>query len=133
MPSEALSASPWRIDMKERALTCIVCPKGCPLTVFFDDEGRITSVTGMTCKRGEKYAVDECTHPMRTVTTTVRLSDGSVAAVKTDRTIPKELIFDAMKQINSVVAPCDVCIGDVVIDGVVGTDAKVVVTGKRSI
>ena len=119
--------------MKERALTCIVCPKGCPLTVFFDDEGRITSVTGMTCKRGEKDAVDECTHPMRTVTTTVRLSDGSVAAVKTDRTIPKELVFDAMKQINSVVAPCDVCIGDVVIDGVVGTDAKVVVTGKRSI
>ena len=119
--------------MKERNLTCIICPKGCPLTVSFGEDGSIASVKGMTCKRGEKYASTECTHPMRTVTTTVRLSDGSVAAVKTAGTIPKELIFDAMKQINGIVAPADVCIGDVIIEGVVGTDVNVVVTGKRSI
>ena len=119
--------------MKDRLLTCIVCPRGCALTVHFDEAGNPISVEGNACKRGVVYAEKECTHPERTVTTTVRLSDGSVAAVKTAGAIPKELIFDAMKQINGIVAPADVCIGDVIIEGVVGTDVNVVVTGKRSI
>ena len=42
--------------MKERLLTCIVCPRGCALTVRLDESGKPLSVSGNACKRGEAYA-----------------------------------------------------------------------------
>ena len=42
-------------------LTCISCPLGCPLRVETDDEGRVLSVTGNTCRRGEEYGRKEVT------------------------------------------------------------------------
>ena len=51
--------------MKERALTCIVCPRGCPLTVTLGEGGEVLSVTGNAGKRGVEYATTECTPPHR--------------------------------------------------------------------
>ena len=73
----------------KRELTCIVCPMGCQLTAELED-GKVVSVSGFTCPRGKQYAIDECTHPVRTLTTTVRCTDGGVVAVKTNRPIPKD-------------------------------------------
>ena len=117
--------------MKERKLTCIVCPKGCELIVTFGDGGEIENVTGFTCRRGEGYAVSECTAPVRTVTTTVRCFDGEVVPVKTNKPIPKDKIFEVMAQINSVTAENSLKIGDVVIKNVAGTEADVVATANR--
>ncbi len=116
---------------KERKLTCIVCPKGCELTVVFGEGGNIESISGYTCPRGKDYAVAECTAPVRTVTSTVRCEDGAVVSVKTSSPIPKEKIFDVMKEINSRVVGNDVKIGDVVITGVAGTESDIVVTSNR--
>ncbi len=116
--------------MKERFLTCIVCPKGCPLHVVFDEEGKIASVSGNTCKRGVVYAEDECTHPKRTVTSTVRLENGDVVAVKTAGTVPKELVFEVMKSINSIRPAGPLKVGDVVISNVCGTGVDVVATAN---
>ena len=116
--------------MATRELTCIVCPRGCTLTATLDDSGAPISVTGNASKRGVTYANDECTNPRRTVTSTVRCKSGGVAAVKTESTIPKGLVFDAMKEINKVVAPDDVTVGDVVIENVCGTGVNVVVTSN---
>ena len=52
--------------MKE--FICIVCPKGCRLTV--DDNG---NVSGNTCIRGEKYGKQEAIDPKRTLTSTVKI------------------------------------------------------------
>ena len=112
-----------------RELTCIVCPKGCPLKVELEN-GEIREITGYTCPRGKQYATDECTHPMRTVTSTVRATDGRVVPVKTSRTIPKERMFDLMKEINAAAVTLPVRIGDVVIADVLGTGADVVVTAN---
>lgn len=114
----------------KRELTCIICPRGCQLSVTIED-GKVLDVTGNACPRGVVYANTECTNPMRTVTTTVRCEDGTVIPVKTDRPIPKGKMFDVMKAVNSAVAGCDLKIGDVVIEGVADTDANIVVTGKR--
>lgn len=54
-------------------LTCIVCPMGCHLNVEQSEEG--FKVEGNTCKRGEKYAVQELTNPTRVITTTVKLEN----------------------------------------------------------
>ena len=71
-----------------RNLTCIVCPKGCQITVELDENKKILSVSGHTCKRGEVYANTECTAPKRTITTTVAVKGGGVVPVKTDITVP---------------------------------------------
>lgn len=116
--------------MKERLLTCIVCPRGCSLSVQLDDCGGVISVSGNICKRGVVYAEDECTHPKRTVTTTVRCADGSVLPVKTSTTVPKEKMVEVMKAVNTTVAKCGLKIGDVVIEKVAGTDADIIATAN---
>ena len=113
-----------------RELICIVCPKGCPMKVELNGK-EILSVEGFTCPRGKKYAIDECTHPMRTVTTTARTDRGGVIAVKTDKTIPKEKMFELMKEINRATVKLPARIGDIVLQNVVGTDANVVVTANQ--
>ncbi len=116
--------------MKERLLTCIVCPRGCALTVTLDENGVPATIAGNACKRGVVYAEKECTHPERTVTSTVRTSCGSVVAVKTKDTVPKEKVFAVMEEINKACAKCPVKVGDVVIGNVAGTGVSVVATAE---
>ena len=85
------------------------------MKVTFAEDGKIAGIEGNSCKRGITYAEDECTHPKRTVTSTVRCASGEVVSVKTENTVPKELIFEVMKEINSVTAGEGLKIGDVVI------------------
>lgn len=112
-----------------RELICIVCPKGCPLKVELDG-GEIKAVEGFTCPRGKQYAIDECTNPMRTVTSTVRSESGKPIPVKTARSIPKTMMFDCMKQINACVVSLPVRVGDVVVHDLLGTGTDVVVTAN---
>lgn len=105
----------------KRTLTCIVCPVGCTLEVELEGKN-VLSVSGNTCPRGVKYADAECTAPERTVTSTVRCSDGSILPVKTDKPIPKEKVADCMKIINNSIAPLPVSIGDVIIRDVFGSN-----------
>ena len=113
----------------ERKLTCIVCPRGCDLTIIKNEDGTL-NVTGNACPRGVQYAIDECTHPMRTLTTTARTDRGGVIAVKTDKTIPKELLFEAMNVINRTIVKLPAHIGDVVIEHLLDTEANVIVTAN---
>ena len=111
---------------KKRELTCIICPRGCQLTV---DIGEEIEVTGNICPRGKTYAINECTNPQRTVTSTVRTSDGGVVAVKTDRAVPKGKMMECMEIINRAVAELPVRVGDVIIEDVFG--ARVVATQNK--
>lgn len=116
--------------MAVRELTCIICPKGCALKAQLDENGKVLEVTGNTCKRGAEYAENECTNPMRTVTSTMRCSDGTVIPVKTTVPIPKGDIYKCMDLINKGVVNLPVHIGDIVISDVFGSD--IVVTENRS-
>ena len=113
-----------------REMTCIVCPKGCQLQVSFGEKGEILSVTGFTCPRGKQYAVDECTHPVRTVTSTARAENGEVVPVKTAAPIPKELVFECMEAINQATVRLPARIGDVLISDLLNTGVDVVVTAN---
>lgn len=114
-------------------LTCIVCPRGCTLNVTLDPaaENPVVSVEGQGCKRGVDYAVAECTHPTRVLTTTAPTVDGGVVPCKTDKPIPRELLFEAMKVINALSVPAVVRIGDVLVDNILNTGANVVATAHR--
>lgn len=113
-----------------RKLTCIVCPRGCEMEVSLGDSGEVLGVSGNACKRGEVYAKDECTHPKRTVTSTVRLEDGRPLPVKTSTTVPKELVFEVMKEINRATAKNGTHIGDVIIKNVCDSGADVIATAN---
>jgi len=109
----------------ERNLTCIVCPMGCSLKVILDGD-KVVSVSGNTCKRGEEYAVSECTNPVRTVTTTVKTLEGVYVPVKTDKPIPKGEMINLVKMIANLKISLPIHIGDVIIKDVFG--ANVVAT-----
>ena len=115
----------------KRELTCIVCPIGCQLSVTLEN-GVVTEVTGNTCPRGKQYAIDECTNPVRTITTTARTSNGGVIPVKTATPIPKELMFDCMKEIDRAVVTLPASIGDVVIANLLETGVDVIVTANMN-
>ncbi len=119
--------------MEKRNLICIVCPRGCSLEVSFDSEGKISGIDGNACKRGVTYAENECTHPVRTVTSTVKCSDGAIVAVKTSVAVPKERMTDIMCEINRIRAKNETKIGDVIIKNVCGLDADIVATSNRMI
>ena len=104
----------------KRELTCIACPLGCNLTVELDGK-EIISVTGNTCPRGKEYAVNECTCPVRTVTTTARCEDGEMVSVKTAKPIPKDKMLEAMKIINKTVAKAPISVGDIIIEDLFGS------------
>lgn len=115
--------------MEKRSLTCIGCPLGCSVTVELDN-GQITNVTGNTCKRGDDYARKEVSHPMRVVTSTVRVTGGDipVVSVKTQQDIPKEKITDIMKNLAGLSIPAPVHIGDVVLENAAQTGVNIVAT-----
>jgi CxxC motif-containing protein len=109
--------------MKE--LICIVCPNGCHLKV---DEDNDFAVTGNACPRGAEYGRTELISPTRVITSTVRVSGGTHprCPVKTDRAIPKGLIFEAMKTLDDVSLTSPVALGQVVVENVCGTGANFV-------
>jgi CxxC motif-containing protein len=109
-----------------RNITCTVCPMGCSLVVSkVDGEYK---VEGNTCKRGAKYGVEEVTNPRRVITTTVKLNGGylNLLPVKTNDSVPKELMFDIMKLLDKVLVNAPVSVGDVIIKDILGTGVDVV-------
>ncbi len=116
----------------KREMVCVACPLGCSLNVELDDNGTVLSVTGNTCKRGEKYAVDECTNPVRMLTTTMKLNGGSlpVISVKTSAPIPKDKIFECMKEINKEVVDAPIRMGAVLISNICETGVDIVATNE---
>ena len=59
----------------KKQLVCVNCPKGCRITVTFEQE-RITDIIGYSCEQGKNYAAQESVDPMRILTSTVRIHYG---------------------------------------------------------
>ena len=119
-------------------LICIICPRGCKMSVELPDctlpdmgkPGCEITVFGNSCKRGETYAIAECTNPQRSITSTVRVSNRQnvMVSVKTKDTVSKNQIFEFMKIIRSINVEAPIEIGDELCDNVAGT--KIIATKK---
>ena len=112
-------------------LICIGCPVGCLITAVRNEEGSLV-ITGNTCKKGEAYARNEMTAPVRTVTSMIRVRGGCsfVVPVKTAAEIPKEKIDACMEEIKAAVVDAPVKVGDILIENVAGTSVPVIATGN---
>ncbi len=111
----------------EREIICTSCPMGCHVTVTMNGE-EITSITGNTCARGERYARSEITNPTRTLTTTVALTDGGVLPVKSDAPLAKKEIPHYLEQIHEVIVERPVLMGDIILEDIDGNGVNIIAT-----
>ena len=114
--------------MKE--FVCIVCPNGCRLQV---DEAQDYTVTGNRCPRGEEYGKNECIHPTRVLTSTVKVT-GSLhrrVSVKSLGELPRGLLEEAVRLLDPIELTAPVHIGDVVIANILNTGIDIVATANR--
>ena len=130
IPAKSKCAPPADRDA-ESQLICIGCPVGCLITAKKGEGGSLL-ITGNTCKKGEEYARNEMTAPVRTVTSIIRLAsrNGKVVPVKTETEIPKEKIGECMKIIRAASASAPIAVGDVMIADVAGTGVNIVATAN---
>ena len=114
----------------QKNIICVACPMGCGVTVDIADNGEILSVTGNTCKRGDTYARAECTNPVRSLATTVRVTDGiyNVVPCKSSGALPKDKITECMEVINKAEVNAPVKLGDVLVENILGTGINIVAT-----
>lgn len=112
---------------------CTICPSECLLTVGVerDAEGALVevgSVTGNRCPRGDKFAHQELTCPMRVLTTTVAVSGGDEALlpVRTSEAIPLELHAQAMALIRGLVVNAPIHMGDIILPNLLDTNIDLV-------
>ena len=112
----------------QHQITCINCPVGCRMQVTVED-GKVTGVTGNTCRRGLVYAQQECVAPQRMVTAVVAVQNRKTpVSVKTRSPIPKKDIFACMKALADAQVEAPVHMGDVVLADVCGTGVDVIAT-----
>lgn len=111
-----------------KTLTCIVCPKGCTLTV----DAAKGEVTGNGCSRGKDYGLTEVTNPTRVLTTTVAIENAihPRLPVKTNQPIPKGKLLEAMALIDTIRVSAPVELGDVIYPNILDTGADLVACSK---
>ena len=130
IPAKTKSTLPEGRDASSQ-LICIGCPVGCLIKVEKKEDGSF-AITGNTCKKGEAYARNEFTAPVRTVTSMIRVENGwgKVVPVKTASEIPKGKIEECMSEIRRAAVLAPVKVGDVLIENVAGTEIPVIATGN---
>lgn len=112
---------------------CTTCPSECLLTVKVERDANsavveVRSATGNNCPRGDKFAHQELTCPMRVLTTTVAVSGGNEALlpVRTADAIPLALHAQAMNFIRGVVVEAPIRMGDVVLPNLLDTGTDLI-------
>lgn len=112
-----------------REYTCIICPNGCEIQADVEN-GKILSITGNICPKGETYVEQELTDPRRNIATSVLVRNGELplASVRLTNPIPKGEIKNAMEEIRKISLEAPVRAGTVVISGILGYESDVIVT-----
>ena len=107
---------------------CTTCPSECLLTVEVERDAdgavvEVRSMAGNSCPRGDKFAHQELTCPMRVLTTTVAVSGGDEALlpVRTAEAIPLALHAQTMDLIRGLVVEAPIRMGDIVLENLLGT------------
>ena len=112
---------------------CSTCPSECLLTVEVERDAdgavvEVRSVTGNSCPRGDKFARQELTCPMRVLTTTVAVSGGDEALlpVRTAEAIPLALHAQAMDLIRGLAVDAPIRMGDIVLPNLLDTGTELI-------
>jgi len=114
----------------KKNMICIECPNGCLLKVEIKD-GKVASVEGHQCEKGEKYAFSEVEKPLRILTSTISTTDDlhmNWIPVRTDKPIPKDKLFEAMEELKKLKIKKPVEVGDIIAQGFLNLDVNLIAT-----
>ena len=113
----------------EREITCIICPNGCRMRVLFDPK-EIREVKHALCPKGWDYARDEIFHPVRILTTTVKVENGELplVSVRSDKPLPKRMLREAVKTLAKITLQAPVGFHQVIVENFSGTGANILAT-----
>ncbi len=110
----------------EREIICIVCAKGCRAEAWEGEDGSVL-VRGSLCRNGQDYVRNEFRAPRRILTTTARVEGSRLRfPVRSRNPVPKALLPECMKEIRKLTVRPPLCIGDVLIDNILGTGQDIV-------
>lgn len=114
--------------METRELICVNCPKGCRITVTLDDQNQVSDVKGYSCLQGKNYAEQECTRPMRILTTTVKIDHAPfrVIPVITSKDIPLDMMEEAMTEIRKLEIEAPIHVGEIIVKNFLDTGADLI-------
>jgi len=114
---------------EEKEITCIVCPIGCKILVKTDGK-QIKNVDGNKCKQGINYVQNEALDPRRMLTTSVLVNGGKwpLVSVKSSQPIPKEKVFQVLKEIKKTTVNAPVKPGQKILNSVANTDIDILAT-----
>lgn len=128
IPAKSKNTIPEGFD-KNSQVICIGCPLGCLVTVKRKDDGTL-DITGNTCPKGEAYARNEFTAPVRTLTSLIKVEGrrNQMVSVKTNGEIPKGKIGECMGILRKAVASAPVRVGDILISNIADTGIDIVAT-----
>ena len=113
----------------KKEIICTVCPRGCHVMVEGEGE-QILSVEGYSCKRGLEYASAEFAHPVRILTTTVKMAGtgSDLLPVRSNKPVPREKLMACMDVIRGIEVQLPVKRYDVIVADICGTGADIVAT-----
>lgn len=107
-------------------LVCINCPRGCKLSVEkAKDE---IKVSGNFCPRGEQYAISEMTNPLRTLTTTIKISSNKYdrLPVISSKPFPKDKVIDVVKSLKNIEVKAPININEIIVENVLGLGVDII-------
>jgi len=118
-----------RMNVEKKHFTCVICPLGCEIDVELQG-GNVVSMEGNKCQKGKEFVLQELEEPMRILTTTVPIKGAKWAMlpVRTDKAIPKRLLFKVIEQLADIELQAPVKMYDVILKNTAGTGANIVAT-----
>lgn len=117
------------MNVEKKHFTCVICPLGCEIDVELQG-GNVVSMEGNKCQKGKEFVLQELEEPMRILTTTVPIKGAKWAMlpVRTDKAIPKRLLFKVIEQLADIELQAPVKMYDVILKNTAGTGANIVAT-----
>jgi CxxC motif-containing protein len=115
--------------MENKELVCIVCPRGCRLTLIPDETSQGGyKVIGNGCNRGIDYGIKELTNPTRVITSTVKIKGAIMRRlpVRTKGDIPKSKVFECMKLLNDIEVYAPIKVGDIIVKNILETGVDLI-------
>ena len=117
----------------KKNMTCIICPMGCNLEITYDqDTNKVIKVTDNNCPRGPKYAEKELQNPTRTLTSTIKVENGTlpVVPIKSAGELPRDSLLQYMEVIRRATAIAPIHIGDILIQDILGSGINIIATAE---
>ncbi|MBU7024545.1 MAG: DUF1667 domain-containing protein [Theionarchaea archaeon] len=113
--------------MKTHHFTCIKCPLSCQIELI-EDNGTVLEVKGCTCSQGEQYALDEFTNPLRILTTTIRVTEGTlpVVPVRSKSPIPKSMILECVNTLSAAEIEAPITCGQIIYRNILDTGVDII-------